>query len=404
VGFGAAFTLGLISAAAAAAPPQPDPYREALAEAREAERAGEPVRALEALRRATLEAGEVDGGPRTARALLEEGRIELAQKQPKTALAAFRHAHAASADAFGLRSMACARRIEAAASSGASAIEEKLCREARERDQKVLARVWSPAVAAAERKTAERELDEAARAYETSGDAPHAIWTRAVKARLLAWSGETEAALEAAGKLLDAEHVPAFARKRALEAGHRASVVTKDLDGETRYLLLLNALQQDAATPPVSPEVRRYARTQLLESACVRFDRSHGAGSCARLARDVTGNYSFHDHSRGRPKRSLSAQDLEQAQAQYLPLLVECIDGAARAASSDDPLFEDASLTIGWVVDARGLAIEPEISPHRYQAVLGGCVEERLGWFRYPRSIDTAERQSVSMPYDLRRR
>jgi hypothetical protein len=336
-----------------------------------------------------------EGGTKSALVLIEQGNLEVLRKQPRASFPFFRQAAALSLDALWLRRRAIDRRIAAARAASAPE-EEKRARDLIKHDGVLLARLVAPNVPVeARRKDAERELDEAIRAYEREKDPLHSAWASAIKARLLAWSGEIDPARELARPLIDPTQ-PAFVRQRAIEAMHRAAVVEKDLDEETRYALQLNQIKQ----AKLSPEARRYARTPMLETTCARFERKNGAGSCAQLALEATGEYNFHDHSRGRPKRSLSSSDVEDSQAQYLPLLRECIASAAKLEESGD-VFEDANLTIGWVVDGQGRASGVEISPHRYDDLIGRCVNERVAWFRYPRTLD-GERRSVSVPYELK--
>jgi hypothetical protein len=390
--------LGLVVAwSSSLASAAPDPYREAIWRAHAAMNKQAWAEAQAAFEEAKAETGEPpEGGTKSALLAIEQGNLEILRKQPRASVAFFRQAAALSLDALWLRRRAFDRRI-AAARAATAPEDEKRVRDLIKDDGVLLARLVAPAVPVeARRKDAERELDEAIRAYEREKDPLHAAWATAIKARLLSWSGEIETARELARPLLDPKQQPAFVRQRAIEAMHRAAVVEKDLEEETRYALELNQLKQAKLTP----EARRYARTPMVETTCARFERKHGPGSCALLAFEATGEYSFHDHSRGRPKRSLSPSDVEDSQAQYLPLLRECIASAAKLEESGD-VFEDANLTIAWVVDGQGRASGVEISPHRYDDLIGPCVNERVSWFRYPRTLD-GERRSVSVPYELK--
>jgi hypothetical protein len=383
-------------AANGAPPAPPDPYTIALGEARAAMAKQDWAEAIQKLDEARKESGEpVDGGPRIAQAAIEQGNVELKRKQPRAALTYYRQASALALDVFWLRRRAFDKRI-AATQEGKFEEEEKRVRELIKHDAEVMARLAAPFVPEKLVKHAELELETAAHAFDRDHDPVHAGWARAVKAKMLAWSNQSADAMAIVKPVLE-QKPPAIPmiRQRALEAAYKAAIVDKDLEGETGYALELNALKNAKLTP----EQRRYARTPLIEATCARYEKVHNPGSCAMLAAKITGEYSFHDHSRGRIKKSLSSTDIETAQAQYLPLLEECIHNAA--AGRNDELFDDATITIGWAVENKGRVIELEISPHRYEPVIGACVTERIGWFRYPRFTD-GEHKSVSIPYELK--
>jgi hypothetical protein len=217
----------------------------------------------------------------------------------------------------------------------------------------------------------------------------------AMKSRQLAASGASEEAITIAERVIKAgDDVPAWIRQIALDSALKASVATHDLEGQARYALLLNWM----ANHSLPEDQRRYARQPWVDTICERYDRKNGAGSCALLALKVTGEVSLHDRSLGRKVRTLQDNDVERAHQDFLPLVRDCL---ATATHADPERFEgEAGVDVSWGIDRNGRAVEVEVSPRRMREALGGCISERLSWFRYPKS-DSQEMKFVSLSFEL---
>lgn len=214
------------------------------------------------------------------------------------------------------------------------------------------------------------------------------------KARSLLAAGSAAEARAIADQVIDAgEAVPAKTRKGALDVAYRASVALKDLDGEARYALLSSALL--SASEPAAR--RRYQRPAWVDAVCGRYEKKHGAGTCALLALKLTGEPNLPDHSGAKVAQVVADADVERANQDYLPLVADCVGSAAHA---DPDLFESGTIRVSWAIDPDGRAIDAEISPRRFRDALRPCVEERLSWFRYPRSR-SKELKAVSISYEL---
>jgi len=296
-------------------------------------------------------------------------------------------------------------------------LKAKLYRQAAHRatDQIALWRTLTQARIAAEKKAQhpkdakrlgellalERDLrgpkaDQAIAAFTRDKDPLRAQWATAMKAKMLAASGDVAGARALAEPLIVEKRSP-FVRLAAQEALTQAAIVAKDPEGEARAALVVDALRAELAGK--TPDERRFTRSPAADKACQRYERTAGDGRCAQLAKQLTGDYSFTDFSRGKPKKTVSREQLEQAQKQYSFAIEGCVREAA-SRNADGELFENATFKIGWSVRPDGRAADVEIEPRRYDPVLGACVKERVAWFRYPRATD-GQVQNISIPYAL---
>lgn len=335
----------------------------------------------------------VEGGEATATALKILGDAAAKEERWSEAIKHYRAAAHASADQHRLWRMVNQRRAAAHDEAGQDERKKRVV-ELLSRDAELVRLSRASAVGKAGLPAAQRSLDEAIASLSRDRDRHRVAFARAVRAKVLASSGEPARALEAARSLTAADQ-PAFVRRMALEAAVRAAAAQNDLQQEVRFALQLDALLF-AAHPA---EDRRFMRSDRVRRACKKLEATEGAGRCAGLAKELTGEYSFEDPWRQRPKATVSAADIDQAQEPYLPLIGACIEAAVRARP-DDAMFQDAEVKISWAVTSAGRTTEIEIAPRRYEKVFGACVRERVAWFRYPRGKDGSV-QSVSIPYEL---
>lgn len=334
-----------------------------------------------------------EGGDCVSSAHRLQGDLAMKSDAHKRAALAYRNAaHHAGEDEKLWRTLTTLR-LEALKKAGSKPAEDSLRRLL---DQEAAIRRYARAaqVAKAALGSAEREIEAAQAALRADKDAIRAAYAGAVKAKVLAWSGESDRALQLAAQWFAPERPP-FVREIALEAAVRVAQAKGDLEGEVRFALQLNAVR--ARNLP--PAERRYFRTPALDRICSRWEAKVGAGRCATVAKQLTGEYSFRDWSKLPPKPTLSVQDLELAQAQYLPAIKGCVEDAVKA-NQETTLFENASINISFTITSLGTTREVEISPRRYDTHLGGCVRERVASFRYPRARDGGVR-TVSIPYQL---
>jgi hypothetical protein len=178
---------------------------------------------------------------------------------------------------------------------------------------------------------------------------------------------------------------------KGLEAAFKAS---KDVDEQVRLGLLENAY----ANLDVAKEQRIYIRRPLLTTACAKYEQVNGTGTCNLRALRMFGEPAGLLNMAGaKVSTTLSEGVIAKAQAPVLPLIRECL--VAIAAEYSD-LFENATVTIEWGIDQNGQAVEANVEPTRFRKLIGGCVNERLSWLRYPR-YTSVERKAVHLDYDL---
>src|SRR5262249_12730244 len=138
--------------------------------------------------------------------------------------------------------------------------------------------------------------------------------------------------------------VPAWVRQLALDAALRASAAMKDLDGEARFGLLLNAMS--AASFP--EEKRRYVRPAWLDAICDRYEQKNGAGGCALLSLKLTGQPTLKDRASMKHLKALRDEDVARAHKDYVPLIHDCVSVAAKA---DPESFDNGSVDVSWGID-----------------------------------------------------
>jgi hypothetical protein len=373
----------------------PAACRARLAEAeRTAKRDLPAARALidEAVR---LGADPREGGACSARALSLLGALAVREGDHKSATKHYRQAaHRAVEDHALWRTLTQAR-VSAEARAGRRDRAERIGKLLTLHGQ-VLVLERRAAVGKAGRAAATKALDEAVAALRTDKDPVRAEWATAVKAKVLALSGEPEQGRALAAPLAEpSARRPRFVRITAHEA--LAAAAGKDAEAEARAQLSVDALRAEQARR--APAERRFARSPATERACARYEKEAGDGRCAALALAATGEFSFSDPSKARPKKTLGAEELERAQQQYTPVVEACVREAAKA-HVDGELFDNAQIKIGWPVRGDGRTGEVEIEPRRYEAALGPCVRERVSWFRYPRATD-GQVHNVVLPFAL---
>lgn len=336
-----------------------------------------------------------EGGACSARALGLLGALAVREGDHKRATKHYRQAaHRAVEDHALWRTLTQAR-VSAEARAGRRDRAERIGQLLTLHGQ-VLLLERRAAVGKAGRAAAVRTLDEAVAALRTDKDPVRAEWATAVKAKVLALSGEPDEGRALAAPLAEpAARRPRFVRITAHEA--LAAAAGKDAEAEARAQLSVDALRAELARR--TPAERRFARSPATERACARYEREAGDGRCATLALAATGEFSFSDPSKARPKKTLGSDELERAQQQYTPVVEACVREAAKA-HVDGELFDNAQIKIGWPVRGDGRTGEVEIEPRRYEAALGPCVRERVSWFRYPRATD-GQVHNVVLPFAL---
>lgn len=371
-------------------------FQETLGQARQALR----TKDLEAARK-LLTSAEAQlpraGAPAAQRfeLLMTRGELELAAGDLGAAARRYAAASHAAEDDPRRRQQALKQRLKVAERMK-DRRGERLVRELEQHDKEAQELRRRPRVAPAAVAKTEAQLQGAARLYQRDRDAARAAWARTLAVRVRAFSAEDAAAalVHAAKAVHLATRLPAYVQVVALEAAthaaRRAGEDDRALDFALRHNELVNRALDEAQRP--------YARTPLLAETCARLEKERGPALCALRAHALTGVWSFHDFSLGKPRAQLGPEDLAAPNAQYLPAVRECVERIARE-NREDELFQEARVKFEWVVSEAGRVMDLEISPKRYEAYFGECVRGAAGLFRYPRS--TGERQTVSVSFEL---
>lgn len=236
------------------------------------------------------------------------------------------------------------------------------------------------------------ELREARAVYEKDGDRAHATWAEAVRALLLARSGDHASALVIA-RALDTEHAPKETRALVQRALFHGLAGAGDVEESARAAVRLNEILH-AELPEAR---RRYARAPELDEACDRLEAESGAGGCARLERSLTGFVTLRDFSRWKRKRALTSVDLDRVHSRGLPILEDCV---REVAKKDLEFYAGASLELSWTVDRQGRPVEIEVRPGRYARDLEPCTNGVIRWLRYPK-VWTRERKTIAIPLQI---
>lgn len=150
-----------------------------------------------------------------------------------------------------------------------------------------------------------------------------------------------------------------------------------DVDGAAKY-----ALAEVKVIAGSTPEpLRVYARTPMLDQACVSYDTAHGAGSCRALEKQTLGFWTFHDYSRTPPSQGLTPDQVRMVNEHYAPLLQECLsDQAKRMIPPDAQRFE-----VRWLVFNDGRVGEAHLRKDLDEWPLAKCLRAQFGAWRYPR-------------------
>jgi hypothetical protein len=374
------------------APGEAPDYAAAMADAKKHLRARAYDEAAAAAKKAlgASEEPKVGGPERHAAEML---RARIAEVQDKDVEAARRYrdaAHAALDDRRG-RARALSRRrralFAAKRKNEANRVTELL-----KHDQRLRLFERYPRRSEAKRKAALKDLAVAERVYRADRDGARVELARAVKALVLARSGEPDAAIEAAKEATSAKSWRA--RAVAQQALYYAYADKDDHEAALDAAIRFNGLEASS-----HDEARRlYVRTRELQRACRKLEAENEAGTCARRQLAVAKRVFLTDYSRHSQRRGpLSSDELDRTHHEALPWLESCVLNVAR---QDMDRFAGTDLTISWVVGAKGRPDEVAVRPSRYAEELKTCLEDVVGSFRYPR-VRSKELSSVSIPYSL---
>lgn len=327
--------------------------------------------------------------------VVAQGDLEVAGERWASAGRRYQLASHLAEDDRRRRGAALRKRLEVATKTKAKRTRARLL-ELQRHDEEVYRALRRPRVGEKDLPKLEAKLQLAARAYQRDRDPARAAWARALSSRSRSLSSaDPEAALLHASKAVHlVSRLPAFVRLAALEAGIHAARRTDRTGRELEFALEHNAITNHG----LSAELRPFTRTRLLQDACGRYEKAEGAGACAIRARAVTGEWSFVDFGKAPPRTQLGPEDLAAPNAQYLPSVKECVEQVARE-NVDNELFQEAKVTVSFVINEAGQAQELEFAPKRYERFFGECVGSAVQLFRYPRSA--GERQTVSVAFEL---
>jgi hypothetical protein len=333
-----------------------------------------------------------EGGPHRLKAKELLGDIALKDKKFKVASWHFRDAAHFALDDQRTRTRLIYRR-KAALEKAEDAKGTDWVDQILKHDLRVSGFARAPAVGEKKRAEARAQIGEAIAAYRADKDMARAEWAQAVRALVSVRSGAREEGLEEARAIAASKKGSRTARMLALEASYGGLIAASDVDGAARAMLELNALRFEALPDPR----RRYMRARGVDLICAKYEEAHGAGSCTRLEKEVTGRWSFTDFSQGKVRRELTSDDLDRAHRQFLPVIEDCVRTSAQA---NRDIFQGSDLQISWSIQPKGNVSDVDITPKRYREEIGPCVEERIAWFRYPR-YTSPERKTVTVPYHL---
>lgn len=329
---------------------------------------------------------------RRAKALLLCGDIEMKAKKYRAAIAHYKKAgHQAVGDK-PLRKKALQGRRMAIAKKTKKAPRGDFIGELLYADLELYRASMGRVIKGGLLKSVLTQLDKAESLYRKDKDWHSVTWTKASRALVKVRGGLVDDGLREAERLVRRK-IPIFAEVTATDAIQYGRYEKDDIDLAAKVAVWHNHIRyQD-----LPDKVRRHRRTGIILRICQKYDKKYGAGACSRLEIQDTGTLTLKDHSRGRKRFKLSQKDIDLVHSTALPALEDCVLSAAR---KDREFYRETEIRIGWVITPLGRAINSEIEPGRYKKDLAACVDERLGWFRYPKT-KSRERKSVMVPYRL---
>lgn len=131
----------------------------------------------------------------------------------------------------------------------------------------------------------------------------------------------------------------------------------------------------------LSPQERRFTRTNTLEAACVAYDKAHKPGDCRAVEKKTLGYWTFRDWSRDKPTAGLTPEQVKQVNEHFAPLLQECLAEQARRMTPPDAQKFD----VRWVVFSDGRVGEAHLRKDLDAWPLADCLRAQFVSWRYPR-------------------
>jgi hypothetical protein len=154
--------------------------------------------------------------------------------------------------------------------------------------------------------------------------------------------------------------------------------------------------QNHAASEVLPPEQRRYTRSAALDRACAQLDTLKGPGACRALELQLTGGWTFHDHSTERAPAGLDATRIRGVGDEYSVTLQDCF----REQAVRLPVPSQATYQLSWMIGTDGRVAQLHVNPSsEEQLPLGACLRDRFELWRYPRY--SGENAHVEQSYTI---
>jgi hypothetical protein len=184
-------------------------------------------------------------------------------------------------------------------------------------------------------------------------------------------------ALTQIGETLDGRN--GHLRRAAYEAKAKLEQAEGKLDDATK-----SALQGAEAWGSTLPLEQRYwARTPLVDTLCVAWDKAHGVDACRQLEKTVVGFYVFHDFSTERleDRQLISHEKLVAVNNHYGILIKDCLTREIQQIADKAAV----SYLVNWLVIGTGRVDNfHSVSSEQDQSHFVRCLREQFGYWRYP--------------------
>lgn len=171
----------------------------------------------------------------------------------------------------------------------------------------------------------------------------------------------------------------AHVRRTALETLSRLELAEGAVDAAAKDAILA----AEAWAGALPPAKRAWARTPVVDAACVAYDKSKGVGACRKLEKRLLSEYLFHDFSDEHlaDGELIGHEKLVAVNEHYGVMIQSCLAAEIRS------LEDKAAVTyrVRWLVVTDGHVDNfHSESTEQEQSRFVQCLREQFGYWRYP--------------------